>query len=93
MGSLFSLHVMAGEGKEKDHPEKYCAKLKDGKLVVMHRGAVLNSDVTLANGTVVKTDGTIVKKDGSTLMLKENDCIDKAGKVAEENTNKKSNPK
>lgn len=65
----------------KDHGDKYCAKMKDGMLVVMHQGNTLTTDVTLDNGTMIKTDGTVIKKDGSRMMMKEGECVNKSGKI------------
>jgi hypothetical protein len=66
--------------ERKMHGDKYCAKLQDGRMVVMHDGAVLNADVTLSNGTQVKTDGTVIYKDGTRSMLREGECVNKDGK-------------
>lgn len=80
--------VMVFAGNDLNHPDKYCAHMKDGRLVVMHEGKALTSDVTLSNGTVVKMDGTVIKKDGTRTMLKEWECVDLDGKVMEEKTKK-----
>src|SRR4051812_47113764 len=84
--SIFSLNVIAmdGEPSKKEHPDKYCAKMKDGKLAVMHENMEMTSEVTLSNGTKVHPDGTITKKDGSKTMLKEGQCVDMDGKVMKE---------
>ena len=85
--SLFALQGFFNVNVPQDD-EKYCAKLRDGKLVVMHEGAVLTGDVTLQNGTQIKTDGSIVKQDGQTIVLKEGECVDKSG-VSETKPKKK----
>src|SRR3954469_8304276 len=92
MACIFAFSAFAGEDGivSINHPEKYCAKIKDGKLIVMHQGNAMISDVTLANGTQIKTDGTIITKDGNTLMLKEGECADKDGKVMMEKKTEKS---
>jgi len=85
IGSVFSVYAITGNPPvPAKHPEKYCAKMKDGKKVVMHMGSAITADVTLNNGTVVKTDGTIVKSDGSTMTLKEGECISKDGDMSME---------
>ncbi len=88
--TMLSASVFAG-GAGKNHPNKYCTRMENGKLVVVHEGKTLNSDVTLSNGTVIKTDGTVVKKDGTTTMLKEGECVDKDGTVMEENNKDNDN--
>ena len=91
--TLFSISAMAGNGpvSSNKHPNKYCAKLKDGKLMVMHEGKAIVAEVTLANGTKIQSDGTIVKKDGSVVILKEGECIDHEGKImAEDHKYKKT---
>lgn len=62
-----------------DHGDKYCAKLKDGKMVVMHKGSPITVDVRLENGATVKTDGTVLMKDGTNLILSDGECIHKDG--------------
>jgi hypothetical protein len=75
--ALFAINTFAiGMG---EHPEKYCARMKDGKKVVMHRGEVITSEATLKNGTKIKPDGTVTMSDGSTMTLKDGECIDKDG--------------
>jgi hypothetical protein len=66
------------------HPEKYCAKMKDGKMVVMHQGSAIMTDVRLDDGTMVKMDGTIIRTDSSKSKLKVGECISKDGMVAKE---------
>ncbi|HEV7231890.1 MAG TPA: DUF6799 domain-containing protein [Bacteroidia bacterium] len=81
---LLALNLSAGNGVKATsavHGDKYCVKLKDGRLVTMHEGSEITADVTLANGTQVKTDGTVIKKDGTKVVLREGECVDKDGKV------------
>src|SRR6185295_7409417 len=81
---IFAFNVMAqdtGSMKQKEHSEKYCAKVKDGNLMVMQNKAELTIDVTLENGTIVKTDGTVIKKDGSKMVLKDGECLDHNGNL------------
>lgn len=61
--------------------DSYCAKLRDGKLVMMHNGEVMTADVTLENGTQIKTDGSIITQDGKTIVLKDGECVNKKGIV------------
>jgi hypothetical protein len=82
IASMISLSAIAGGSK--DHPDKYCVKMKDGKKVVMHMGSPLTSAVTLSNGSRIQTDGTVVKADGTTVTVRVGECISKDGGVAEE---------
>ena len=70
-----SLGAFAGD----EHGDKYCGKLRDGKIVVMQDGNVITSDVTLTDGTIVKPDGSVIMKDGSKMMLNDGECINKDG--------------
>jgi uncharacterized protein YdeI (BOF family) len=82
---IFSLNAMAQDDSKVQKPNqtnvKYCAKLKDGKIMVVQNKNELTIDVTLANGTTVKTDGTIIKTDGSQIILKNGECIDNSGNL------------
>ncbi len=90
--SILSINAIAENGNflAKEHPNKYCAKLKNGKLVIMHEGNSITSDVMLANSTTIQMNVTIIKKDGSKIMLKEDECIDKDGKIMKENPKEKN---
>jgi hypothetical protein len=81
--AIFSINVIAGGDNHGSNAnsDKYCTKSKDGKLMIMHEGTTITSDVTLANGVKIKTDGSVIKSDGSKMMLKDGECIDKNGKV------------
>lgn len=65
----------------QDNPNQYCAKMKDGKLVVMHDGKPITGDIFLKNGTTIKPDGTVITKEGVRSVLKEGSCIDADGKI------------
>jgi hypothetical protein len=80
---LFAATVVSHDNTKSDHGDKYCAKMKDGKKVVMHEGMVITAEVTLTNGSRIQADGTLIKKDGTKKMLKEGECVDKAGKLSE----------
>ena len=55
--------------------EKYCIKLRDGKLSVMLEGKIITSEVALDNGWILRPDATVLKKDGTTISLSEGQCI------------------
>lgn len=84
---FLSLSVIAGNDGPKDH-EKYCAKVKDGKITVVSDGNAITGTITLTNGTQIMTDGTIVMRDGTKSTLKEGECMDKDGKITKENQTK-----
>jgi hypothetical protein len=68
----------------KEYPEKYCAKMKDGKKVVVHQGETITTEVVLKNGTKIKPDGTVTMNDGSSITLKDGECMDKDGAMMKE---------
>lgn len=65
----------------QEEADKYCAKMKDGVMVVMFRGKAITGDVFLKDGSTVKADGTVISKGGQRSMLKEGQCIDAYGKI------------
>ncbi len=78
---IFSLKVLP-ENRDIfpiQNEDKYCAKLKDGKIMVVHEGSPIAADITLTNGTTIKSDGTVINKDGTSFTLKEGECVDKNG--------------
>ena len=83
--SLLSLGAVAGNDTRTDD-DKYCAEMKDNRLVVVHEGNVITRDVTMSDGTQLLIDGTIVSKDGSRVMLRTGQCMDSNGRISPENT-------
>ncbi len=67
-----------------DEPGQYCARMRDGKMVVLFDGKEITGDVFLKNGSTIKPDGTVISKDGVRFSLKEGQCIDQNGSVAGE---------
>lgn len=65
-------------------PGMYCAKMRDGKMIVLFEGKELGTDVFLKNGITVKPDGTIITKDGVRFSLKEGQCMDQNGSISGE---------
>jgi hypothetical protein len=79
-----TLMVNAGdEPKNKMHGEKYCTKMENGALKVMHEGKEITADVMLEDGSTIKPNGMHVMKDGTSHMMKEGQCVDKKGKMHE----------
>lgn len=69
-------------GMQDQAGERYCAKLKDGRVVMVSGQREISNDITLANGTKIKTEGPVVeKKDGTTKTLKEGECVDAQGNI------------
>ncbi|HYG50137.1 MAG TPA: DUF6799 domain-containing protein [Flavobacteriales bacterium] len=87
--AVASLAVLPAEN-DSAHGNKYCAKMKDGVLRVMHEGTIVNSTVTLNNGTVLHADGQIVYKNGTRKQLEAGQCISRDGKIMNKDNNKKS---
>lgn len=67
--------------KVYDTTDKYCAKLKDGKIVVMHKGMQVQSDVTLTDGSLIKADGSLITKDGIKRFMRDGECVTSDGKM------------
>lgn len=87
--AVFSLGVHADDGPRKQDAEKYCARMKDGMMRVMHQNEPITTTILLADGTQIKTDGTVIKKDGTLYVLKEGECVDKDGKIGDSPAKKK----
>jgi hypothetical protein len=85
---IFSLGVVAQQDdKQKQEGQKpldqesniYCAKLKDGIMVIMEGDKPINKEIVLSNGTRITMDGTVIKMDGTKMVLKEEECVDQNG--------------
>jgi hypothetical protein len=63
--------------------DRYCGKMVDGTMTVVHNGETITSDVKLDDGSLLKPDGNIVHPDGSSDALQDGECIGKDGKPAE----------
>ena len=61
--------------------DKYCARMRDGKLIVVHDGAPISAEVKLSDGSKVSPDGSVIDKDGAKRFLQDGECIDKSGKM------------
>src|ERR1051325_5578942 len=82
---IYSMNVMAqvstADAKNVNWKHKYCAKMKEGKLMIMSEGKELTADASLENGVKIHTDGTLTKTDGTVVKLKNGECVDKDGNV------------
>lgn len=78
---IFSLNTVSSNSDNGPYQneDKYCAKLKDGKITIVHEGSAIAADVILTNGTKIKSDGTVINKDGTSFTLKEGECVDNNG--------------
>jgi hypothetical protein len=90
LGTLLATGGLYGYDMANRMPEKmafeqevdqYCAKMRDGKMIVIHEGKEIGADVFLTNGTTVKPDGTVISKEGVRINLSEGQCIDANGKL------------
>ncbi len=76
--------VYGNSEKRDESTDRYCARIKDGKKIVMHNGIRMNKDITLSNGTRILTDGTIVKLNGARATLTSGECMTKEGIIMQE---------
>lgn len=58
---------------------QYCAKMKDGILVMVSEQKEITQEIILANGTIIKPDGNIIRKDGTSIILEDEECVDSEG--------------
>jgi hypothetical protein len=84
---LTTLSLSASGNSQKHNGGEYCAKVKDGKLYVVHHGKQITKDVRLSNGTIIKSNGIVIKRDGSSMVLKDGECMMHA---SEETASKKN---
>ena|ERR1051326_4840405 len=87
--SIFALNVFAANPWK----DKFCAKMKDGKTIVMHNNKELTSDYIASNGVKIQTDGTVIRKDGSTFLLKDGQCVNTEGNLEKKGLMKKESRK
>lgn len=80
-GLLLSLLSVTHRDPGIDLVNQFCARMKDGKIEVVHQGKAIVNEVMLANGTKVKPDGAVVTSAGRRKKLKDGECIDKEGNI------------
>jgi hypothetical protein len=77
---VLSLNIIA-QNNDKSYGTSYCAKMKDGIIVVIYEGNPITSDILLDNGAIIKPDGAIITKDGNRIKLKDGECINQDGTI------------
>ncbi|MBC7862903.1 MAG: hypothetical protein IAF38_08000 [Bacteroidia bacterium] len=91
VGITYSLSAIPGNLFKGDDKYKYCAKLKDGKISIMHEEKEITASVALLNGTKILVDGTVLKPDGTKIKLKDGQCADQEGVIDPPETIKEKN--
>jgi len=56
--------------------EKYCALLKDGKMLLLKENETVTTDITLKDGSIMTKDGTVMRKNGTNVLLQNGDRMD-----------------
>ena len=79
--STLSYQSVARTLVESEKDAKYCAMLKDGKLMLLRENESITADITLKDGSILTTDGAILRKDGTRVLLQNGECVDEQGKV------------
>ncbi len=80
-GFSLAFAAIASDDHKTKTDSMFCAKLKDGVVVVTHEGTEITSEVVLDDGTRIQTNGTVIKKDGSKETLKVGQCVDMKGNI------------
>ena len=71
--------------KAKPAMMKDCCMMKDSKMMCVKNGKTMpmEKDMTMKNGTTCMVNGECVMKDGTKMKMKEGDCMDMSGKMAD----------
>ncbi|HEY0029259.1 MAG TPA: DUF6799 domain-containing protein [Bacteroidia bacterium] len=89
VGCVFAVSAASQEiYNEQDpavKPERYCATLKDGKILLMLDNKPVDAEVSLLDGSKVTTAGIVVRKDGTVVNMNDGDCVDKEGNISNVN--------
>ncbi|HXD93931.1 MAG TPA: DUF6799 domain-containing protein [Bacteroidia bacterium] len=85
---VLSLNIIAQNNNTKSNGSGYCAKMKDGIILVIFHDNPITSDMLLDNGTIIKPDGAIITKDGNRITLKDGECINQDGTMPAKEKNK-----
>jgi hypothetical protein len=57
----------------------FCAKLRDGVIVVSFDEQEVHHDIVLANGMRIFQDGTVMLNNGRSFVMMDGECIDEDG--------------
>jgi len=85
---VLNLNISAQNDGTKSLGGRYCAKIKDGIIVVVYQDNPITTDILLDNGATIKPDGTVITKDGNRIMLKDGECINQDGSMPAKEKNK-----
>jgi hypothetical protein len=77
---LMAIRVFPQSPVQNDD-SRYCAKLKDGIMVVTLNDQVITSDIVLRDSSRITKDAVLIKKNGKRMVLKEEECIDIDGNI------------
>ena len=69
---------------------KYCAKVVDGRMIMMEDDKALTADITLENGMKITTNANVISADGTKTPLRAGECVDRDGHISEPSKNKMS---
>ena len=60
-----------------------CLVMKNGKMMIMKDSStiVMETDMSMTNGTVVTTDGNVKMNNGKTIILKDGECVYMNGEI------------
>jgi hypothetical protein len=79
---------MQKKQEQKPPVDKYCARQKGEKMIILFEEKILSSEIKLDNGIIIKPDGIMLKADSSQTVLKDGDCVDKEGNIIKPMTRK-----
>lgn len=83
--------VKAQQSKVETSVVKDGFVMMDGKMMILENGKMtpMKKNIVMENGTKIKKNGMIRTKDGKKIKMKNGNCSDKMGAVADCNVNSK----
>lgn len=92
LGSIFSVYAISGDNTNVNNnsSERYCAKMQNGKRVVMYMGGPITGNITLGDGTIIQPGGVVTRRNGISMIMKSGQCISKDGVLCEERFSEKT---